>query len=267
MQVYRDLSILTARPSAAEMETVPHALYGTVDGATAHSVSLWLADAAAEIRLAQGDGLIPIFVGGTGLYFKALTQGLSDIPKVPTAVRKETRAWAEGRSPDALHAELARRDPSTAAVLRPTDPQRLLRALEVHAATGESLVAFQSRRETPVLDPGTALAMTLTVDRAALWRRIEGRFDDMMAAGALDEVARLAERRLDPSLPVMRAIGVPPLLQYVAGHLALDRAVAEAKTASRQYVKRQETFLRHQLPAFHAVAADLAEAALSQSLV
>ena len=150
MQVYRDLRIITARPTMDEESLAPHALYGTVDGAENFSVSRWLAAAGTVLTQARASCQLPIFVGGTGLYFKALTQGLSDIPAVPAAVRAEVRAWAAGRPPAELHVTLAARDPATAARLRPTDPQRLLRALEVNAATGGSLVALQARRGIPL---------------------------------------------------------------------------------------------------------------------
>lgn len=259
MQVYRDLRIITARPSEAETASAPHALYGMIDGAETHSVSLWLADAKAAIDAARADGLLPILVGGSGLYFKALTEGLSDIPAVSAAVREDVRAWAEGRLPAALHAELTRRDPATAARLKPTDPQRILRAIEVHAATGQSLARFQARRDIPVVDGATTLALSLTIDRETLRARIDRRFEDMIERGALDEVARLAARGLDPALPVMRAIGVPPLLRHLAGEVTLGASIAAAKTASRQYIKRQETFVRNLLPHFRPVEVDQAE--------
>jgi tRNA dimethylallyltransferase len=256
MQVYQDLAVLTARPCPEAMASAPHALYGTVDGAQTYSVSRWLADARAEISAAKRDGLVPILVGGTGLYFKALTQGLSEIPPVPPKVRAALRYWAQDRAAPDLHAELSRRDPETAARLRPTDAQRILRAIEVHEATGESLAIFQARRAPPVLDPAHVLAVSLTLDRAVLRPRIDRRFDAMVEAGALEEVARLGARGLDPDLPVMRAIGVPTLLRHLAGELTLPAAVEAAKLASRQYIKRQETFMRHQLPTFRPIPAD-----------
>ncbi len=260
MQVYRDLDILSARPTEADMAAVPHALYGTIDGAKNHSVSLWLGDVKDEIGRTQAEGLLPVLVGGTGLYFKALTQGLSDIPTVSQDVRAQVRTWAQGQTPEALHAALALRDPATAAGLRPTDPQRILRALEVHAATGESLTSFQARRQAATVCPGTAICVWLALDRETVRSRIDKRFDGMIAAGALDEVAALAARRLDPALPVMRAIGVPSLCRHLAGDMALAMAIDEAKAASRHYIKRQETFLRHQLTGFRPVAADDAAA-------
>lgn len=259
MQVYRDLAIVTARPDAAELAGLPHALYGTIDAAEAYSVTRWLATAADEMDAARAAGQVPIFVGGTGLYFKALTQGLSPIPDVPPAVRTQIRAWAAGRGAAELHAALAARDPATAARLRPTDPQRVLRALEVHAATGESLAALQGQRGAPSLPPDRTRSIWLRVDRGLLRTRIQARFAAMVRMGALDEVAALLARGLDPALPAMRAIGVPELAAHLHGELTLAAAIAAAATASTQYVKRQETFLRHQLPSFRPVDPDAAE--------
>ena len=250
MQVYRDLRVLSARPSDEDERLSPHALYGTVDGAENFSVSRWLAAASGIIAEAKAAGQMPILVGGTGLYFKALTQGLSDIPTVPAEVRANVRAWAEGRASAELHAALAERDPITAARLRPSDPQRLLRALEVHAASGQSLAALQARRGTPLVDPERCVAVVLTPEREALRAGIDARFDAMMAQGALDEVRALAARDLDPALPVMRAHGVPPLLRYIAGEIDLEIAVDTGKADTRRYIKRQATFARHQLPDF-----------------
>jgi tRNA dimethylallyltransferase len=260
MQVYRDLRIITARPTPEDERTVPHALFGSVDGATNHSVSLWLADAEAALGHARRQGLMPIFVGGTGLYFKALTQGLSEIPRVPEAVRAEMRAWASERDPQSLHRELAMRDPSTAARLRPTDPQRLLRALEVFESTGQSLVSFQARRAPPIIDVENTIAVALEPDRDRLRAAIESRFDTMMDRGAMEEVRRLSQRRLDPALPIMRAHGVPPLLAHLSTGTPLGAAIDKGKADTRRYVKRQGTFTRNQLPAFRPVVPERAEA-------
>jgi tRNA dimethylallyltransferase len=264
MQVYADLRIITARPSAEDEACAPHALFGTVDGATPHSVTLWLADIALALAAAREARRIPIIVGGTGLYFKALLQGLSDIPPVPDSIRSEIRLWAAGRLPEQLHAELAVRDPLTAAKLRPTDPQRVTRALEVHAATGESLATFQSKRGPALLAAERCIGFALTLERAALRERIDRRFEMMMAAGALDEVGRFAARNLNPDLPAMRAIGVPPLLDHLAGRIALAEAVARGQSDTRRYIKRQETFLRHQLPSLTTIAPSEADDAISR---
>ena len=262
MQVYSDLRIITARPTPEDEQSVSHALFGTVDGATNHSVSLWLADAETMIGRARLAGSIPIFVGGTGLYFKALTQGLSEIPQVPQGVRTAMRHWALERDPHDLHRELANRDPLTAAKLRPSDPQRVLRALEVFEATGRSLSAFQSRRSPPLVAVAKTIAIAIAPERDKLRTVIEQRFDAMMAAGALEEVRHLSDRDLDTTLPVMRAHGVPPLLAHIRDGLPLEDAVAEGKAATRRYVKRQGTFTQNQLPAFRAVLPDQAEAEL-----
>lgn len=167
MQVYRDLSILTARPGPKEAAAVPHRLFGHVDGAVNYSAGLWLTDASHALDKAKATERVAIFVGGTGLYFKALTQGLSEIPEVPKEVRAEVRASAKGVAVADLHATLMRRDPATAARLRPSDPQRILRALEVLEATGKGLASFQARRALPLLDMAKVLAIFLSPERAA----------------------------------------------------------------------------------------------------
>jgi tRNA dimethylallyltransferase len=263
MQLYRDLRVLTARPTPEDEARAPHRLFGVVDAAQNHSVGLWLADAGAALREARATGQTPIFVGGTGLYFKALTQGLSAIPAVAAAVRATLRAETATLAPAALHARLAACDPVMAARLRPTDPQRVLRALEVFVATGKSLASFQGARQPPLLDGATCRSIFLAPDRAALKARIEARFDAMLAAGALDEVAALAARNLDPALPAMRAHGVPHLIAALRGEMTLAAAADLGKRDTRRYAKRQFTFARHQLPDFvwraPEAAAELAE--------
>ncbi len=264
MQVYRDLRIITARPNEADEALVPHALYGTVDGATNHSVARWLTDVARAMGCAREADLTPILVGGTGLYFKALTQGLSDIPQVPDAVRATVRSWACSRSPEALHDELARRDPLSARRLRPSDQQRVARALEVHVATGESLATYQSRCSRPLLVAGRYVGIVLTADRATLRERVDRRFETMVRDGALTEVQRLRERAIDPALPIMRALGVAPLMRCLEGRIDLPTAIGEGQAATRRYVKRQQTFFRHQLPGFAPVAPSEAEDAIAR---
>jgi tRNA dimethylallyltransferase len=254
MQVYRDLHVLSARPPKDEEKRVPHYLFGHVDGSVNYSVGHWLEDVARILPEIRNSGRLPIFVGGTGLYFKALTQGLSDIPRVPQAVRIKVRAEAEGVAPALLHQRLAACDPLMAAKLRPSDPQRLLRALEVYAATGQSLAAFQHRKSPAILDIETCEALFLAPDRAALRRRIEVRFEAMLKHGALEEVAGLAARGLDSALPVMRAHGVPHLLRHLRGEIDLASAAAAAILDTQHYSKRQFTFARHQLPAFRLIS-------------
>jgi tRNA dimethylallyltransferase len=262
MQVYADLRVLTARPTPEEEATAPHRLYGHVDGAVNYSVGCYLADAGA---LLAAERRRLIFVGGTGLYFRALLDGLSDIPPVPEAVRAEVRARAEGRATADLHAELAARDPATAAGLDPRNRQRVLRALEVLAATGEPLASFQGRRRPGPLWGRPAIRLFLAPDRDALRRRIDDRFRAMIAAGALDEARRLAARRLDPTLPVMRAHGVPALLAHGRGEIGLEAAVAVGQADTRRYAKRQFTWFRHQMPGWTWVAPE--EAATLETLL
>jgi tRNA dimethylallyltransferase len=254
MQVYADLPILSAQPDAAERSRVPHALFGHRDAAEPSSVGRWLDEATFALRAAAAAGRLAVVVGGTGLHFKALVQGLSAIPAVPDAIRLAVRQAAEGVPVDELHRRLAAVDPASAARLRPTDPQRILRALEVMEATGRSLTAFQATREPPLLGPEDYAGLFLAPERRALNQRIDARFDLMMAAGALAEADALARRGLDPALPAMRALGLPPLLAHLAGDLGLDAAVAAAKTQTRAYAKRQMTFGRHQLSGFSVVS-------------
>jgi len=264
MQVYRDLAILTARPRPDEAARAPHFLFGHVNGAVNYSVGRFVEDAAAALERLSAERLMPIFVGGTGLYFKALTQGLSDIPNVPKALRAELRARAESLPVAELHAELAARDPAMAAKL--SDPQRILRALEVHAATGRSLASFQGAKRKPLLDAQSCLAIFLAPDRAVLNATIDQRFDTMLQAGALKEVEALRTRALDPALPVMRALGVPHLLRHLEGEIDLDAAARLSKRDTRAYAKRQFTFARNQLPAFRWAAPEAAETAVMEAI-
>ncbi len=254
MQVYRDLSIITARPSPRELEQAPHRLYGHVDGAVNHSAAAYAAEAASLLAELAGEGRLPVLVGGTGLYFKALTEGLSEIPPVPDEVRADFRAWAATRETAELHAELDRKDPPMAARLRPSDRLRVMRALEVLAATGRSLASFQGARRPGPLAQARLLKLFLMPERELVRARIDERFDAMMAAGALEEVAALRARRLDPLLPVMRAHGVPGLVAYLDGMLSLDEALARGKADTRAYAKRQVTWFRHQMEGWSAVA-------------
>jgi tRNA dimethylallyltransferase len=266
MQVYRDLRVLTARPMATEEAKAPHRLYGYVDAAEDYSVGRWLADAALVLREVQAAGRVPIFTGGTGLYFKALTRGLAAIPPVPREVRQRIRSEAEGVPAGELHARLAAVDARTAARLRSTDRQRIVRALEVHAATGRGLSAWQDSPAEPVLKRGGAVAAFLQIDRAELRRRIDTRFDAMLNAGALEEVRALAARKLDQRLPAMKAHGVPWLMRHLRGEISLTEAASGAKADTRRYAKRQETWFRHQLPDWRWIEAGRALEVLSAEL-
>jgi tRNA dimethylallyltransferase len=247
MQVYRDLEVITARPGPAEQARVPHLLYGHVDAAENYSVGRFLGDAAAALEAARAQGRIPVFTGGSGLYFKALTHGLAAIPPVPADIRAAVRAKLDAAGPEALHAELSRRDPVTAVRLRPADRTRIARALEVVEATGRSIADWHHEGLPPPLDAARVARIFLAPDRAALYRRIDARFDAMLSAGALEDVRALAARRLDPLLPAMKAHGVPWLIRHLAGEMSLDAAAAEAKKDTRHYAKRQFTWFRHQL--------------------
>jgi tRNA dimethylallyltransferase len=247
MQVYRDLAIITARPSAAEMARVPHLLYGHVDAAENYSAGRFVQDAAAALEQARAERRIPVFAGGSGLYFKALTCGLAAIPQVPPEVRQAVRARLEASGPAALHEELARRDPVAATQLRPADRTRIARALEVVEATGRSITDWRREGLPPLLDIARIAKIFLAPERAVLYRRIDARFDAMLSAGALDEVRALAARHLDPLLPAMKAHGVPWLIRHLAGELSLAAAAAEAKKDTCHYAKRQFTWFRHQL--------------------
>jgi tRNA dimethylallyltransferase len=259
MQVYRDLRVLTARPDREDEAKAPHRLFGHVDGAVNYSTGLWLANASVALNEVRREGRLPVFVGGTGLYFKALTQGLSAIPPVPEDVRAKVRSHATGAPAADLHASLMRCDPATAARLRPSDPQRILRALEVFEATGKSLVSFHATRMPPVLDAKDVFALFLATEREVLKARIDARFEVMLQAGALHEAAVLRERRLDPALPVMRAHGVPHLIAHLNVEISLAEAARRAKLDTSRYAKRQLTFARHQLASFRWLTAQEAE--------
>jgi tRNA dimethylallyltransferase len=266
MQVYHDLRVLTARPSAGEERLAPHELFGSVDGAVNFSAGRWLVAVEAIADRVFAPGRPVIFAGGTGLYFRALTQGLSDIPAVPDEVRARMRSEAESRTSAELHARLAAGDALTAEKLRPTDRQRILRALEVLEATGQPLASFHGGRRAPLLAPAEWAGIFLAPDREALGQRIERRFDTMLEAGALEEVAALAARALDPALPVMRAHGVPHLIAHLRGELTIEDAARRAVLDTRRYAKRQLTWARHQMPEFAWVAPEAAVEAGGQAL-
>ncbi len=262
MQVYRDLRIITARPTPDEEARVPHRLYGHVDAAENYSVGRWCSDAEAAMTQVRDEGRVPILIGGTGLYFKALTQGLSAVPPTPPDIRAAVRARIEAQGAPAIHAELTRRDPEVAVRLRAADKMRVGRALEVLEATGRSLADWHRDGMPAVLDPKCAVAVFLTPERAELYRRIDARFDAMLAADALDEVRALDARRLDPLLPAMKAHGVPWLRRHLAGEISLQEAAEGGKMDTRRYTKRQATWFRNQMPGWTWVTPEKAEAAV-----
>jgi tRNA dimethylallyltransferase len=244
MQVYRELSILTARPKIGDEMRAPHRLYGTVPAGEAYSVGNWLEDAARAIVASKLEGRLPILVGGTGLYFKALLEGLARVPDIPPEIRAAWRERAEALGADGLYRELAARDPAMASRLRPSDPQRLVRALEVIDATGISLCEWQGGNTSSVLAAEAVAKLVIAPEREVLYAAIDARFDAMIAAGALEEVRALAVLGLDPGLPAMRAHGVRELAAHLSGECSLDVAIAKTKTETRRYAKRQMTWLR-----------------------
>ncbi|MBJ7535495.1 tRNA (adenosine(37)-N6)-dimethylallyltransferase MiaA [Rhodomicrobium vannielii ATCC 17100] len=245
MQVYAELRIITNRPTPAEEARAPHRLYGFRPAREPYSTALWLADVAREVADAEARGLLPVIVGGTGLYFKALTEGLSIIPEIPAEIRAHYRLRAEIEPTEALHAELSRRDAATAASIRPSDPQRIARALEVLEATGRPLADWHAQKEPPLLSAADVLPVVVEIDRAALYRRCDERFDRMIEAGAIEEARAIDALHLDAALPAMRAVGLPPLIAFARGEISLGDAAERAKTATRNYAKRQLTWIRN----------------------
>jgi tRNA dimethylallyltransferase len=247
MQVYSVLHVLTARPGPADLEAAPHYLYGHVHPATSYSTGAWVED----VRRLSEDGVFskgrPIFVGGTGLYFRALTQGLSDIPEIPREVRGRWRRRLSQEGPERLHHILTGEDPEAAATIRPTDGQRIVRALEVLEASGRSIRRWQAEQGRILADPNTTHRFVIQPDRQTLLHRISERFDRMIEQGALEEVKTLMALALDPELPVMKAHGVRELQSAIAGGVPLDHAIEQTKIVTRQYAKRQMTWLRHQM--------------------
>jgi tRNA dimethylallyltransferase len=258
MQVYRSLRIITARPTPGEEARVPHRLYGHVDAAVNFSAGAWLADAGKALAEARAQNRFPIFIGGSGLYFKALTRGLSAVPPIPSEIREDVRARLDCDGVEALHAELARRDPVSAERLKPRDRTRIARALEVVEATGRTLPDWHREGLPPLLPPGAFNALFLAPDRDALYARIDARFEAMLEAGALEEVGKLAARGLDPLLPAMKAHGVPALIRHLKGELTLQEAAEIGRADTRHYAKRQFTWFRHQLPEFEWVTPEAA---------
>lgn len=277
MQVYADLAVLTSRPSAAEMGGVEHRLYGVIDGATRCSAALWREMAVSEIADVRASGKVPILVGGTGLYFKALTEGLADIPFVPEEVMARARQRREELGEAGFYAEVQQRDPVLAAGIFPADAQRTLRAWSVYEATGKPLSEWLRKCELEG-KIGSAYKMEMSAlasplpegegnlesehpqhsignwhwivtnpDRTKLYEACDRRFDTMLANGVLDEVKCLLERNLDPSLPIMKAVGVPELAAHIRGEISLEMATSKAKQSTRNYAKRQVTWFKNQV--------------------
>jgi tRNA dimethylallyltransferase len=266
MQVYRDLRIITARPTSTEVVRIPHRLFGFVDAAENYSVGHWCRGAEEALGYVIDQGRVPIFVGGTGLYFKALTTGLADIPPIPTTIRTEVRDRLQREGAPALHSELVRLDPVTAHRVTVNDRSRISRALEVVLATGRPLSDWHLEGQPPIIDPARAAKMFVTCERKELVRRIESRFAMMLKAGALEEVETLAARRLDSSLPAMKAHGVPWLIRHLDGEISLEQATTGAVTDTRRYAKRQLTWFRNQMKGWPWVTSESAISALQIQL-
>jgi tRNA dimethylallyltransferase len=254
MQLYRDLPILTARPTPDDEARAPHRLYGVLDAADPASAGRWLELAAAAIGEALAEQRPAIVVGGTGLYLYVLLHGIAPVPDIPLAIRNAARARLAELGPPAFHAELAGLDPVMAARLRSTDRQRLLRAYEVVVGTGRSLAAWQETPPLRVSLPARRLGLALVPPRNVLYERIERRLREMIERGALEELRALQRRALAADLPLMKAVAVPELLAQVSGHVDLDTALERAVIQTRRYAKRQLTWLRHQLPELRPVA-------------
>ncbi|WP_165221703.1 tRNA (adenosine(37)-N6)-dimethylallyltransferase MiaA [Affinirhizobium pseudoryzae] len=247
MQVYDTLRVLTARPSDAEMAGIPHRLYGHVPATTSYSTGDWLRDVALLLGELRQDGRLPVFVGGTGLYFKALTGGLSDMPAIPEDIRERLRQRLIEEGPALLYRDLAVRDPTAAQRLQPSDGQRIVRALEVMEATGQSILTFQERRGPMLIDPERAEKIVVLPDRARLHQRIDRRFEIMLETGAIAEVAALQALSPAPEMPVMKAIGVAEISALLQGEMSRDQVIERGSALTRQYAKRQMTWFRNQM--------------------
>ena len=266
MQVYRDLRVITARPTPAEEARVPHRLYGHVDAGENYSVGRWCRDVGTVLAEIERQGRVAILVGGTGLYFKALTSGLAAVPPIPAEIRGHVRARMASEGATALHGELARLDPVTAQRLMLNDRSRIARALEVVLATGRSLTDWHREGLPALVDSARAAKIFLTCERKQLVARIEARFAAMLEAGALDEVRALERRQLDPLLPAMKAHGVPWLIRHLHGEISLDEAAAGAIMDTRRYAKRQLTWFRNQMTDWPWAAPEEAQKALETQL-
>ena len=253
MQVYRELRVLTARPGAADEAAARHRLYGFTSAAAPFSVGRWLELALAEIATARQAGQLPIVVGGTGLYFQALTQGMAEIPDIPEPVRQTARARLAELGPAGLHAALAERDPVMAGRLKPTDPQRLVRAYEVMLGTGVSLAIWQQQPATTATLPPPWHGFVLNWPRAQLYRRCDERLAAMLEQGAIEEASGLAAMGLDPGLPAMKALGVGELIRLARGEVDRAEALAAAQQATRRYAKRQMTWFRNKMCSWQSI--------------
>lgn len=277
IQMVRTLRVITARPTEHEEAQAEHALYGVLDATTPTSVALWLELVKPLIERAWEQKKLPLLVGGTGMYLSALMHGISKIPPIPEEVRQKVRGWGLGAgdwlketpSPgvlsslqppasSSLHTLLAARDPLMAARLKPGDTQRILRALEVIEATGQSIAVWQNLGKERIFPQAEFSIFSLMPERAALYANIDQRFDNMLKNGAIEEVRQLRARGLAAQTPILRAVGVPELSAYLDGVWNLDQAITKAQQHSRNYAKRQMTWIRNQLPEAIAISEDTA---------
>lgn len=247
MQVYDILDVITARPSKDELASIPHHLYGHIQPGTEYSTGHWYDDVSSVISDIRSRGKIPVFVGGTGLYFKALNGGLSKMPQIPDDIRTKWRRKLEEEGISVLYNELVRRDPELASEFKPSDRQRISRALEIYDATGQSIRHFQDATGSPLIDTDRSKKIILMPERPILHERIKLRFHKMMDEGAIDEVKNILAAEVDPNHTSMKAIGVREIKRYLENEISLDEAIELAIIATRQYAKRQSTWFRNQL--------------------
>ncbi len=247
MQVYDTLRVLTARPSEEDMQGIPHHLYGHIPASSLYSTGEWLREISALLTKLRAERRLPVIVGGTGLYFKALTGGLSDMPPIPADIRERyrQRLIEEGSAP--LHQELQARDPEMATVLKPADGQRIVRALEVLEATGNSIKTYQTASGPMIVDPDRAQKLVVLPERSILHERINRRFENMMQSGAVEEVEALLSLDLPPDSTALKAIGVSQIAEMLAGRMSQEEVTEKSAAATRQYAKRQMTWFRNQM--------------------
>lgn len=246
-QLYKEIPIITAQPSADEQKEVPHELYGVISAAEDCSVGRWLGMAKEAIDKVHASGKTPVLVGGTGMYIKSLTEGIAQIPKIDEDLREQVRKLVEKRGSEAVHAMLAKDDQKMATKLKPRDRQRVARAYEVLKQTGKSLSHWQQQKSKPAYPPEDFKKFFLNLPREQVYKNCENRFEKMLDAGLIEEIKALDAMNLNPELPSMRAHGVPEILAYLHGDMSLDEACDQAKRNTRHYIKRQFTWFRHQM--------------------
>ncbi|WP_183895546.1 tRNA (adenosine(37)-N6)-dimethylallyltransferase MiaA [Rhizobium skierniewicense] len=247
MQVYDTLQVLTARPSTDDMDGIPHHMYGNIPASRSYSTGEWLRDVTALLKNLRSEGRHPVIVGGTGLYFQALAGGLSDMPAIPTEIRERYRTRLVESGSANLYDELSVHDPQTAAALKPSDGQRIVRALEIWEATGQSIRTFQHANGPVIIDQARAEKFVVLPERAVLHDRINRRFEGMMESGAVEEVRALLALGLSSDATVMKAIGVFQIAEMLAGRMGEAEVIDKAAAATRQYAKRQMTWFRNQM--------------------